>query len=118
MTFLHTDGEVLHRVLIEDSSENTHATIIPGFRGIAIETPEFFLEPNTEYIIRVHEGVAETFRRGCGYLLSEYAEWNFRTAGKTFYYILKPRDKQITGSSKCFGFMCPAVQLPPPFFGS
>ena len=88
MTFSHTNGEVLHRVLVQDSSENTHATIIPGRRGIAIDTPELFLEPNTEYIICVHEGVAKAFRRSCGYLLSEHAEWNFFTAGKNLYYIL------------------------------
>ncbi len=85
MTFLDSSGQVLHTVRVEDSSESTHAIITPNHFALRIETPELFLHPNTEYTIRVHEGVVEGKLQGCGYLLSQAAEWTFRTDGKTFH---------------------------------
>ncbi|XP_072045116.1 uncharacterized protein [Amphiura filiformis] len=79
VTFLDSSGQALYTVSVDDSSESTHVMLMPSGMGIGIDTPEFNLDSNTNYTIRVHQGVAENVRRGCGHVLSELAEWNFRT---------------------------------------
>ena len=92
VTFLNSTGQVVHAVSIDDNEGQTHASILPSHVALRIETPQLMLESNSDYTIRVHRGVAESHRRGCGHVLSEFDEWQFRTDGMYIANVAKTRE--------------------------